>query len=142
MKNYKLYEYSGLFNEQDINFNTSFFILTKNIDDDSGIDENYEHVYNFIYINKYITKDIWKRVIDELPKKNTLKKLIAFESEIKEYLKQKKYISDDLIENNLPVRQSGTETKELFRVNKKDITNELNDKLNELNIKIPELKLD
>jgi hypothetical protein len=57
-------------------------------------------------------------------------------------LNVRKNISNELIENNLPVRQSGTETKELFRVNKKDITNELNDKLNELNIKIPELKLD
>jgi hypothetical protein len=122
----ELYEYSWLYNEHDqnIKFNRTFFILTKNIDDDSGIDENYEHVYNFVYINKYITKDIWQKVINELPKKKTLNKLITYEIQMREYLKQRKNISNELIEN------------------KTDITKEINDKLNELNILMPELKLD
>ena len=122
----ELYTYAGL-NDGTNKFNMGFFILIKNIDEDSYMEDEYEHVHHFMYINKYITKDIWQKVIDELPNKKTLTSLISFESKMKEYLKQEKKISDEMIEN---------------KKNNIDIRKELNEKLNELNIKMPEFKLE
>jgi hypothetical protein len=93
----ELYTYVGL-NDGTNRFNNNYFILIKHIDDD-GYEDDYEHVEYFYNHNNYITKDIWQKVIDELPEKNTLNKLISYEYKIRQYLKQEKKIENEIIEN-------------------------------------------
>lgn len=135
----ELYKYVGFYKEQDIididayieyigtfNFDNGYFILTKMVDQESV--DDYKSVHNFYDIKGYITKDIWKKVIDELPEENTLKNLISFQNEIKEYKNQKEKVAKEIVESKVYTRFS--------------IRKELMEKLYELNIKMPKLQLD
>jgi hypothetical protein len=124
-----LYKYTG-FKDDKFNFDNSYFILVKTVDqesEESGSEdeEEYENVYDFRDIAGYITRYTWQKVIDELPEKNTLRNLIKFQREVREYKKQEKKITEDIVE----------------RKKNMDIRKELDEKLDELNIKMPKLQV-
>lgn len=126
-----LYKYTG-FKDDKFDFNNSYFILTKTVDQELEIslsesEEEYENVYDFRDITNYITKDIWQKVIDELPEKNTLRNLIKFQHELREYLKTREKITEEIVESKKYTQFS--------------IRKELDEKLDELNIKMPKLQL-
>lgn len=133
----ELYEHVGFYdknyNDPDKRFADTFFydnnyvILVKTVDQESEeeSEEEYENVYDFRDITDYITRNIWQKVIDELPEKNTLRNLIKFQHEVREYKNQEKKVSKEIVESKKNM----------------DIRKELNEKLDELNIKMPKLQL-
>lgn len=105
-------------------FNGNFCLEIKTID--ASKDEyDYEFVFNFKSLNSLITKEIWMKVIDELPEKETLKKLILFKKEMAEFACQ---------ERNLRASIKNELTQEF-------VDDALSEKLNELNLTKPKLQL-
>lgn len=119
-----LYKYTG-FTDDKFHFDNSYVILVKTVDQELEDEEEYENVYNFSDITDYITRNIWQKVIDELPEKNTLRNLIKFQHEVREYKNQEKKVSKEIVESKKNM----------------DIRKELDEKLDELNIKMPKLQL-
>ena len=127
----ELYKCVNFYDENNDNkkdFDNNYFILTKTINQESeSEEEEYERIYDFRDIANYITKDLWQKVIDELPEKNIIKKLIKFQNELREYLKEEKKIIEEIVENKKYTEFS--------------IRKELDEKLDALNIKMPKLQL-
>ena len=135
----ELYKNVGFYKERDIydadddidymkehigkfNWDNSYFILIKTVDKEE-FEEDFEHVYDLKAVKNVITENIWQKVIDELPEKQTLKKLISFENQMREYNKQVKEVAEEI--------------KKKFSVQK-----EVKKKLDEININIPTLQID
>lgn len=116
--------YKRSYDGEKVDYN--YIIHKKEIDIESESCESRLYTFSY-YVRCVLTKEIWDRVIEELPENTTLDKLIKYDIEMLEYNRINESFAQDIVQNKYYSRFS--------------IKEQLEEKMKELNIKVPELKL-